>query len=43
MSKNTKWALVIVAVLVVVALVLYPKLVVTLPNDGADAKPNTFK
>jgi len=39
MSKNIKWALGIVAALVVVAaIVLYPKLVVTLPNDGADAK-----
>ena len=44
MSKNIKWALGIVAALIVVAaIVLYPKLVVTLPNDGAGAKPNTFK
>ena len=44
MSKNIKWALGIVAVLIVVAaFVVYPKLVVTLPNDGADAKLNTFK
>ena len=44
MSKNIKWALGIVAALVVVAaVVLYPKLVVTLPKDGADAKLFTFK
>ena len=44
MSKNIKWALGIVAALIfVAAIVLYPKLVVTLPNDGADAKPFTFK
>ena len=44
MSKNIKWTLGIVAVLVVVAAaVLYPKLVVTLPKDGADAKQFTFK
>ena len=42
-SKNIKWVLGIVAALIVVAaIVVYPKLVVTLPNDGADAKPNTF-
>ena len=44
MSKKIKWVLGIVAALiVVVAIVVYPKLVVTLPNDGADAKPFTFK
>jgi hypothetical protein len=44
MSKNIKWALgIVVAVIVVVAIVLYPKLVVNLPNDGVDAKLNTFK
>ena len=44
MSKNIKLALGIVAALVVVAaFVLYPKLVVTLPQDGAGAKLNTFK
>ena len=44
MSKNIKWALgIVAAVIVVAAVVLYPKLVVTLPNDGADAKPFTFK
>ena len=44
MSKNIKWALGIVAALIVVAgFVVYPKLVVTLPPDGADAKLNTFK
>ena len=43
-GKKIKWALGIVAALIVVAaIVLYPKLVVTLPNDGADAKPFTFK
>ena len=44
MSKNIKWALgIVAAVIVVAAVVLYPKLVVTLPNDGADAQPFTFK
>ena len=44
MSKNIKWALgIVAAVIVVAAIVVYPKLVVTLPNDGAGAKPNTFK
>ena len=44
MSKNRKWAIGIVAALIVVAaIVVYPRLVVTLPNDGADAKPFTFK
>ena len=44
MSKTIKWALGIVAALIVVAaIVLYPKLVVTLPKDGAEAKPFTFK
>ena len=44
MSKTIKWALGIVAVLIAVAAaVLYPRLVVTLPPDGADAKLNTFK
>jgi hypothetical protein len=43
-GKNIKWALgIVVAVIVVAAVVLYPRLVVTLPNDGADAKPFTFK
>ncbi len=43
-SKNIKWAVGIVAAIVVVsAIVVYPKLIVTLPNDGAGAKPNTFK
>jgi hypothetical protein len=35
-------ALGVAAVLAVVGVVMYPKLVVTLPNDGADAKPYTF-
>src|SRR5271157_6173635 len=43
MSKNIKWAVGIVAVIVVAAIVVYPKLVVTLPDDSADAKPFTFK
>ncbi|MBK7510270.1 MAG: hypothetical protein IPI16_20205 [Comamonadaceae bacterium] len=43
MSKSIKWALGIVAVIAVAAAVLYPKLVVTLPPDGAQATPNTFK
>jgi hypothetical protein len=38
-SKNIKWALgIVAAVIVVAAVVLYPKLVVTLPADGANAK-----
>jgi hypothetical protein len=37
-NKKTVWAIGIVAVLVVAAIVVYPKLVVTLPKDGADAK-----
>ena len=43
-TKNrTAWVIGGVAALVIAAaLILYPKLVVTLPNDGADAKPNTF-
>ena len=32
----------VVAVLAVIGVIMYPKLVVTLPNDGADAKPYTF-
>ena len=44
MSKNIKWVLgIVVALIVVAGIVVYPKLVVTLPNDGADAKPFTFK
>mgnify|MGYP006344471363 CR=1 FL=1 len=44
MSKNIKWAVGIVAALIIVAVVVvYPKLVVNLPDDGADAKPFTFK
>ena len=44
MSKNIKWVLgIVAAVIVVAAIVLYPRLVVTLPPDGANAKPNTFK
>ena len=35
MSKNIKWALgIVVAFIAVAAIVLYPKLVVTLPKDG---------
>jgi len=37
MSKNIKWILGIAAALIVAAVVLYPKLVVTLPPDGAAA------
>ena len=33
----------IVLLLGIAAIFMYPKLVVTLPNDGADAKPFTFK
>ncbi len=43
MSKSIKWALGIVAIIAVAAAVLYPRLVVTLPPDGAEATPNTFK
>ena len=43
MSKQVKIVLGIVAVVAVIGAVLYPKLVVTLPNDGADARPFTFK
>jgi hypothetical protein len=44
MSKNIKWALgIVVAAAAVAAIVLYPRLVVTLPPDGVGAKPNTFK
>lgn len=43
MSKGMKWGLGIVAVLAVAAAVLYPRLVVSLPPDGAEAKLNTFK
>jgi hypothetical protein len=43
-GKKIKWSVGIVAALIVVAaIVVYPKLVVTLPNDGADAKMVTFK
>ena len=43
-SRNSKWALGIVSALIVAAVtVLYPRLVVTLPNDGADAKLMTFR
>ena len=41
-KKKIAWLIGIVAVLVAAAIVVYPKLVVTLPKDGADAKPNTF-
>lgn len=45
MKANSKKTLVIVvvALLAIAAFVLYPKLVVTLPDDGAGAKPQTFK
>jgi hypothetical protein len=43
MSKGMKWGLGIVAVLAVAAAVLYPRLVVSLPPDGANATLNTFK
>ena len=35
-------ALGVVAVVAVIGVVMFPKLIVTLPNDGADAKPYTF-
>ncbi len=31
------------ALIVVAAIIVYPKLVVSLPKDGAEAKPNTFR
>jgi len=44
MNKNIKWAVgIIAAVIVVAAIVLYSKLVVTLPDESASAKPFTFK
>ena len=43
MKTSTKIILGIVALLAVAALLLDPKLVVTLPKDGAGAKQNTFK
>jgi hypothetical protein len=44
MTKQLKIliALGVVAVVAVIGVVMVPKLVVTLPNDGADAKPYTF-
>ena len=42
-KKKIVWVISIVAVLLVVAaVVVYPKLVVTLPKDGADAETDTF-
>ncbi len=43
MSKTMKWILGIAAVIVVAALVVYPKLVVTLPADGANAKESHYE
>ncbi len=45
MTKQLKLAipLGIVAVVAAIGGIMYPKLVVTLPNDGAGAKPFTFK
>ncbi len=44
MSKNIIWALgIVTALIVVAAFVVYPRLIVSLPDDGADAKPFTFK
>ena len=40
---KTKITVAIVLLLGIAAIVLYPKLVVTLSKDGADAKLNTFK
>ena len=43
MKKKIAWLVGILAVLVIAAIVVYPKLVVTLPKDGADAKLVAFK
>jgi hypothetical protein len=44
MSKNIKWVLGIVAALVVIAaVVIYPKLVAEAPDDGKDAKMTRFE
>ena len=43
MTKQVKIVLGIVAIVAAIGVVMYPRLVVTLPNDGADAKPATFK
>ena len=45
MTKQIKTAVLlgIVAVIAVLGAIVYPKLVVTLPNDGGDAKPFTFQ
>src|SRR5512137_2192453 len=43
MTRKTKIVLGIVAIVAAIGVVMYPKLVVTLPPDGADAKPFTFK
>ncbi len=42
MSKGMKWGLGIVAVLVVAAVVIYPKVVAEGPDDGKDAKMTRF-
>ena len=44
MTKKLKIAAILffVAAVAVIGLVMYPKLIVTLPNDGAEAKLNTF-
>ena len=42
-TKKTAWLIGIVAVVAAAAFVVYPRLVVTLPDDGAGAKPFTFK
>jgi hypothetical protein len=44
MSKKIKWVLGVLAALnVVAALVVYPKLVVTLPDGGANATPAHYE
>jgi hypothetical protein len=42
MSKTSKIIAAFVVAILAVCVFLYPRLVVTLPNDGADAKPYTF-
>ena len=43
MSKSLKWTLgVIAALIIIVAFVVYPKLVVSLPSDGANTKSSRF-
>ena len=42
MTRTGKIVVALGVAVVAAGAIMYPKLVVTLPNDGADAKPNTF-